>query len=47
MLSDFDLSLRSSVSPTLVMSSTMNGNNGGITAVGGILEDEFVVHGCM
>ncbi|KAG6627216.1 serine/threonine-protein kinase RHS3-like [Carya illinoinensis] len=47
MLSDFDLSLRCSVSPTLVKSSTINVSNGGITGVGGILEDELAVHGCM
>ncbi|XP_022924966.1 serine/threonine-protein kinase RHS3-like isoform X1 [Cucurbita moschata] len=55
MLSDFDLSLRCSVSPTLVKSSSVNvngssttghaGTNGG--GSGGILDDEFAVHGCM
>ncbi|KAK4836950.1 hypothetical protein QYF36_001589 [Acer negundo] len=47
MLSDFDLSLRCSVSPTLVKSSSVhhvyNGSGGG----GGILNDELAVHGCM
>ncbi|KAG7033561.1 Serine/threonine-protein kinase AGC1-7, partial [Cucurbita argyrosperma subsp. argyrosperma] len=55
MLSDFDLSLRCSVSPTLVKSSSVNvngssnsgsnGSNGG--GSGGILDDESAVHGCM
>ncbi|KAJ8761173.1 hypothetical protein K2173_001229 [Erythroxylum novogranatense] len=45
MLSDFDLSLRCSVSPTLVKSSSIReGNNGGGA---GILDDEYAVHGCM
>uniref|UniRef100_A0A0A0KZE2 non-specific serine/threonine protein kinase n=1 Tax=Cucumis sativus TaxID=3659 RepID=A0A0A0KZE2_CUCSA len=56
MLSDFDLSLRCSVSPTLVKSSSVNVNtsstnanatsNAGLSGAG-ILDDEFVVHGCM
>ncbi|XP_017980044.1 PREDICTED: serine/threonine-protein kinase RHS3 [Theobroma cacao] len=46
MLSDFDLSLRCSVSPTLVKSSsTHQTSNGG--GSGGILDSEFAVHGCM
>lgn len=47
MLSDFDLSLRCSVSPTLVKSSSVhvsNSSNGGSAA---LLDDEFAVHGCM
>ncbi|XP_002527210.2 serine/threonine-protein kinase AGC1-7 isoform X2 [Ricinus communis] len=47
MLSDFDLSLRCSVSPTLVKSSSVNVSNGGGNGGGGILDDEFAVHGCM
>ncbi|XP_020534303.1 serine/threonine-protein kinase AGC1-7 isoform X2 [Jatropha curcas] len=48
MLSDFDLSLRCSVSPTLVKSSSVHVNNGGSgNASTGILDDEFAVHGCM
>ncbi|KAA0041165.1 serine/threonine-protein kinase RHS3-like [Cucumis melo var. makuwa] len=56
MLSDFDLSLRCSVSPTLVKSSSVNVNTTSTTANNttnagpsgaGILDDEFVVHGCM
>ena len=48
MLSDFDLSLRCSVSPTLVKSSSVhvsNSGNGG--AAGGILDDDSVIHGCI
>ena len=47
MLSDFDLSLRCSVSPTVVKySSTHQTNNGGGT--GGMLDTEYTsVHGCM
>ncbi|XP_010260856.1 PREDICTED: serine/threonine-protein kinase RHS3 [Nelumbo nucifera] len=41
MLSDFDLSLRCSVNPTLVKSSSGHGGTGGI------LDDEFAVHGCI
>ncbi|KAF2286847.1 hypothetical protein GH714_032394 [Hevea brasiliensis] len=47
MLSDFDLSLRCSVNPTLVKSSSANVSNGGGNGGGGILDDEFAVHGCM
>ncbi|KAM6599121.1 serine/threonine-protein kinase RHS3 [Cannabis sativa] len=48
MLSDFDLSLRCSVSPTLVKSSSVNVSNGGnSTSNNGILDDEFAVQGCM
>ncbi|XP_010275917.1 PREDICTED: serine/threonine-protein kinase AGC1-7-like [Nelumbo nucifera] len=43
MLSDFDLSLRCSVSPTLVKSSSV----GGIGNIGGILSDEFAIPGCI
>ncbi|KAJ6892948.1 serine/threonine-protein kinase [Populus alba x Populus x berolinensis] len=45
MLSDFDLSLRCSVSPTLVKSSSVHVSSGG--GGGGILDDESVVQGCM
>jgi serine/threonine protein kinase len=48
MLSDFDLSLRCSVSPTLVKSSSIHvSSGGGSGAGGGILDDALVVHGCM
>ncbi|GLT70498.1 hypothetical protein SLA2020_425730 [Shorea laevis] len=49
MLSDFDLSLRCSVSPTLVKSSSLHvSNGGGGGGVGGILDDDqLAVHGCM
>ncbi|KAA8527211.1 hypothetical protein F0562_008560 [Nyssa sinensis] len=50
MLSDFDLSLRCSVSPTLVKSSSVhvsNGSGGGGGGGSGILDDEFAVHGCI
>ncbi|XP_034678299.1 serine/threonine-protein kinase AGC1-7-like isoform X2 [Vitis riparia] len=52
MLSDFDLSLRCSVSPTLVKSSsghsgsTVGGGGGGISS-GAILDDEYAVQGCI
>lgn len=45
MLSDFDLSLRCSVSPTLVKSSSAHVSRS--TTSGGILDDEHAVHGCM
>ncbi|CAI9756713.1 unnamed protein product [Fraxinus pennsylvanica] len=46
MLSDFDLSLRCSVSPTLVKSSSVHsGNPNG--SVAGILDDENAVRGCI
>ncbi|KAK4746076.1 hypothetical protein SAY87_012388 [Trapa incisa] len=52
MLSDFDLSLRCSVSPTLVNSSTVRvGTNSPSAAAtsgsGGILDDESAVQGCI
>ncbi|KAJ6350490.1 hypothetical protein OIU78_006623 [Salix suchowensis] len=48
MLSDFDLSLRCSVSPTLVKSSSVHvSNNGGGGGGAGILEDESAVQGCI
>lgn len=47
MLSDFDLSLRCSVNPTLVKSSSVHVNHGGSSGSGGILDNEFAVHGCM
>ncbi|OMO63652.1 hypothetical protein COLO4_32271 [Corchorus olitorius] len=46
MLSDFDLSLRCSVSPTLVKSSSTH-NQTGNGGVGGILDNEYALHGCM
>ncbi|KAL9402246.1 hypothetical protein Peur_006095 [Populus x canadensis] len=46
MLSDFDLSLRCSVSPTLVKSSSVHVSNNGSGGVG-ILEDEYAVQGCI
>ncbi|KAL2896624.1 Serine/threonine-protein kinase AGC1-7 [Bienertia sinuspersici] len=55
MLSDFDLSLRCSVNPTLVKSSSVHmpnsgGGGGGAAAAaagGGILDEEMAVQGCM
>ncbi|XP_048430169.1 serine/threonine-protein kinase AGC1-7-like [Pyrus x bretschneideri] len=51
MLSDFDLSLRCSVNPTLVKSSSAHVSNGGAAGGGGggggILDDDLAVHGCM
>ncbi|XP_031383608.1 serine/threonine-protein kinase RHS3-like [Punica granatum] len=50
MLSDFDLSLRCSVNPTLVKSSSVhvsNAGTGGSGAGGGILDEEYAVQGCM
>lgn len=48
MLSDFDLSLRCSVSPTLVKSSsTHDGNMAEAAAAGSLLNDENAVRGCM
>ncbi|KAI9116318.1 hypothetical protein K1719_012485 [Acacia pycnantha] len=44
MLSDFDLSLRCSVNPTLVKSSSTHASNNGS---GGILEDDHAVQGCV
>lgn len=46
MLSDFDLSLRCSVYPTLVKSSSVHGGNGTDNA-GGILNEDNVVRGCI
>jgi len=45
MLSDFDLSLRCSVNPTLVKSSSAHESNNGPS--GSILDDEQVIHGCI
>lgn len=45
MLSDFDLSLRCSVNPTLVKSSSAHVPNGSSST--GILEDEHAVQGCI
>ncbi|KAF5733558.1 AGC kinase 1.5 [Tripterygium wilfordii] len=47
MLSDFDLSLRCSVSPTLVKSSSVHVGAGGGSGNGGILDEEYAIHGCM
>ncbi|KAL6206184.1 hypothetical protein ACLB2K_023433 [Fragaria x ananassa] len=49
MLSDFDLSLRCSVNPTLVKSSSVHVNNGsgGGGVSGAILEEDYAVQGCM
>ncbi|KAL0443097.1 UNVERIFIED_CONTAM: Serine/threonine-protein kinase AGC1-5 [Sesamum latifolium] len=46
MLSDFDLSLRCSVNPTLVKSSSVHGGNQG-EIMGGILDDDNAVRSCM
>ncbi|KAK6124559.1 hypothetical protein DH2020_041707 [Rehmannia glutinosa] len=45
MLSDFDLSLRCSVYPTLVKSSSVHGNEGNTAGV--LLNDDNAVRGCM
>lgn len=49
MLSDFDLSLRCSVNPTLVKSSSVHAANGGSASSSGsgILDDENAVQGCI
>ncbi|XP_048129360.1 serine/threonine-protein kinase RHS3-like isoform X2 [Rhodamnia argentea] len=52
MLSDFDLSLRCSVSPTLVKSSSVHvGSSSSSSSTGfssgAILDEEYAVHGCM
>ncbi|XP_068319883.1 serine/threonine-protein kinase RHS3-like [Pyrus communis] len=49
MLSDFDLSLRCSVNPTLVKSSSAHVSNGGAAGGGGggIVDDDLAVQGCM
>ncbi|XVE99037.1 hypothetical protein REPUB_Repub03eG0162000 [Reevesia pubescens] len=49
MLSDFDLSLRCSVSPTLVKSSSTHQTSNGGGGTGGILDSEYAmpVHGCI
>lgn len=51
MLSDFDLSLRCSVNPTLVKSSSVHinsgSNSGSSSSSLGILDDEYAVHGCI
>ncbi|KNA13849.1 hypothetical protein SOVF_112960 [Spinacia oleracea] len=47
MLSDFDLSLRCSVNPTLVKSSSATTPNGTSTGSAGILDEELAVQGCM
>lgn len=47
MLSDFDLSLRCSVNPTLVKSSSVHVNNGSGGVSGAILEEDYAVQGCM
>ena len=47
MLSDFDLSLRCSVSPTLVQSSSCNSSGGGGIGGGALLDDENAVQSCI
>ncbi|GAV64883.1 Pkinase domain-containing protein [Cephalotus follicularis] len=47
MLSDFDLSLRCSVNPTLVKSSSVHVSSSEKVGGGGILDDELAIHGCM
>ncbi|KAL9663094.1 hypothetical protein QQ045_027931 [Rhodiola kirilowii] len=49
MLSDFDLSLRCSVSPTLVKSSSVHegDSTAGSRSASGILDDEHAVQGCV
>ncbi|KAM7269359.1 hypothetical protein ACFE04_024856 [Oxalis oulophora] len=50
MLSDFDLSLRCSVNPTLVKSSSAhvtNDKSSGGGGGGGMLDEEYAVHGCI
>ncbi|KAK6947226.1 Protein kinase domain [Dillenia turbinata] len=49
MLSDFDLSLRCSVNPTLVKSSSVHVSNssGHSSSNSGILDDQHAVHGCI
>ncbi|CAN8293079.1 unnamed protein product [Cochlearia groenlandica] len=46
MLSDFDLSLRCSVNPTLVKSSSVHVSNGGATTVTINEDDDVTVQGC-
>jgi len=46
MLSDFDLSLRCTVNPTLVKSSSTHSQNGGSGGGAGILDEESAVQGC-
>jgi len=45
MLLDFDLSLRCSVNPTLVKSSSAHESSDGPS--GGILNDDHAIHGCI
>lgn len=47
MLSDFDLSLRCSVSPTLVKSSSVHVGGGGSASAGGIFDDKYAVQSCI
>ncbi|KAJ8568399.1 hypothetical protein K7X08_027932 [Anisodus acutangulus] len=48
MLSDFDLSLRCSVNPTLVKSSSVHGGGGNLSSSGsGILDNDNAVQGCI
>ncbi|ESQ27192.1 hypothetical protein EUTSA_v10019858mg [Eutrema salsugineum] len=46
MLSDFDLSLRCSVSPTLVKSSSVHGGGSGSGRPIGLIDEESTVQGC-
>ncbi|CAH2067879.1 unnamed protein product [Thlaspi arvense] len=46
MLSDFDLSLRCSVSPTLVKSSSVHGGGSGTSRPVGLIDEESAVQGC-
>ncbi|KAK6774086.1 hypothetical protein RDI58_029325 [Solanum bulbocastanum] len=47
MLSDFDLSLRCSVNPTLVKSSSVHGGGGNPSNGSGILDNDNAVQGCI
>lgn len=47
MLSDFDLSLRCSVNPTLVKSSSVHGGGGNPSSGSGILDNDNAVQGCI
>ncbi|KAK4727217.1 hypothetical protein R3W88_032134 [Solanum pinnatisectum] len=47
MLSDFDLSLRCSVNPTLVKSSSVHGAGGNPSSGSGILDNDHAVQGCI
>ncbi|CAN4075393.1 unnamed protein product [Withania somnifera] len=47
MLSDFDLSLRCSVNPTLVKSSSVHGGGGNLSSGSGFLDDDNAVQSCI